>query len=403
MDPAIIPRNNYLESLIRLKDLQIIKVVTGIRRSGKSTLFETYRDYLFSLGIETNQIIFLNLELLEFSSLCTCHALYEHIIGRLVPDKMNYVFIDEVQMCAEFQRAINSLFVMKNVDVYVTGSNSYFFSGKLSTLLSGRYITIEMLPLSFSEYFAYSKESDDQKSFREYMQFGGFPFTLQCKKDDLVIRQYLEGVYNTIIRKDIIEMNKVHDLMVLDSVVKFIFDNVGNITTPKKISDTLTSNGRKISQPTVEKFLQFLCNSFIVYQANRYDVKGKQYLKSLSKYYLADMGFRNFLLGSRNPDTGHVIENIVYLELRRRGYQIYIGKVDNMEIDFVAVDQRKTIYIQVAETVRDPIVLERKLAPLRAAKDYHRRILLTNDYDLNPTYNGIESLNVVDFLLGNHV
>jgi predicted AAA+ superfamily ATPase len=399
----LIPRNKYLDFLISLKDKQIIKMITGIRRSGKTTLFKIYIDHLYSLGINKNQIIFLNLEHYQFFSLHTFVALHEYIDSRLILDKMNYVFIDEIQMCADFQRALASLFTNRNIDLYVTGSNAYLFSGKLATLLTGRYMTIEMLPLSFTEYFSACKQRDDQMAFRDYMRFGGFPFTVQFEKNEFLIHQYIEGVYNTIINMDIIDQHKIQDVAILKNVIKFLFDNIGNITTPKKIKDTLTSYGHKISQQTIENFLQFLCDSFILYEANRYDVKGKQYLKSLSKYYLSDIGFRDFLLGPRDTDTGYIIENIVFLELIRRKYKVYVGKVDNKEIDFVAINYKKILYIQVAETIRDPLVLERELSPLRATKDFHRRLLITNDYDLNYSYDGIESWNIVDFLLGDSV
>ena len=395
----LIARTSYLDSLKKQRDKQVIKVITGIRRCGKSTLLQMYQDYLLSSDVTTAQITAVNLEFVEFAALNHYAALYEYVNKRLLSDKMNYVFIDEVQMCTDFQRAVDGLFVKNNVDIYITGSNAYMLSGELATLLSGRFITIEMLPLSFGEYVLGIPDTDMQKAFRDYMRFGGFPLTLQYNRDEELIHQYIDGVYNTILKKDIVQRYKIQDVTILEDVIRFLFDNIGNITTAKKISDTLTSGGRKISQPTVENYLKALCDSFIIYQINRYDIKGKQYLKTLSKYYLADLGLRNYLLGYKNVDTGHILENIVYFELRRRRYKVYLGKAGNSEIDFVALKQNETLYVQVTDNVRDPLTLERVLAPLRSAKDFHPRLLITNDHDFNASYDGIKSINIVDFLL----
>jgi len=309
------------------------------------------------------------------------------------------VIIDEVQNAVEFQKAVDSLYIKDNVDLYITGSNAYILSGELATLLSGRYVTIEVLPLSFKEIVD-SRSSENQLDvlYRDYLRWGGFPYVIQLLNDEKLIHQYLEGIYNTILKKDIIARNKVSDIFVLEDVIRFVFDNIGNIVSSKKISDTLTSSGRKVSRPTVDSYLNYLVSGYAVYKVNRYDIKGKEYLKSLEKYYVTDLGLRNYLLGFRNMDRGHILENVIYLELKRRGYEIYIGKYDDKEIDFVAKNNDEVYYIQVAETIKSNDTLERESVPLRVIKDYHRRVIMTLDYDVNKSFDGIIVMNALDWL-----
>lgn len=396
-----IERKQYLNQLIKWKDHQIIKVITGIRRSGKSTLLcSLYKDYLMDNGISKDQIIIVNLESIENEHLYHYKSLYNHIVKLLQEDQMNYVIIDEVQNAFEFQKAIDSLFIIDNVDLYITGSNAYMLSGELATLLSGRYITIEVLPLSFSEYVeSNNSEKTIEEKYREYLKYGGFPYITQLLNDEKQTMQYLEGIYNTILKKDIISRNKIADIFVLEDVIRFVFDNIGNIVSSKKISDTLTSNGRKVSRPTVDAYLNYLISGYAVYKVNRFDIKGKEYLKSLEKYYVTDIGLRNYLLGFRNIDRGHVLENIVYLELRRRGYEIYIGKYDDKEIDFLVKNSDEVFYIQVAESIKSKVTLERELAPLRAIKNFNSRAIITTDYDMNESYDGIKIINIIEWLL----
>lgn len=400
MSMNLINRNNYLDQLIKWKDHQVIKVITGIRRSGKSTLLcRLFNDYLISQGISTDQIIVVNLESIENEHLYHYKKLYEHILKLLVPNKKNYVIIDEVQNALEFQKAVDSLYIKDNVDLYITGSNAYMLSGELATLLSGRYITIEMLPLSFNEFIDSNKKNVSiEEMYRDYLRWGGFPYISQLSNDDKLINQYLEGIYNTILKKDIIARNKVSDIFVLEDVIKYVFDNIGNIVSSKKISDTLTSNGRKVSRPTVDAYLNYLINGYAINKVNRYDIKGKGYLKSLEKYYVTDLGLRNHLLGIKNIDRGHILENVVYLELKRRGFEIYIGKYDDKEIDFVVKDSNGVYYLQVSETIKSKETLERELAPLRAIKDFHRRVIITLDYDVNKSYDGIMIINAIEWL-----
>lgn len=394
----MIERPNYLEELISFKEKDLIKIVTGIRRCGKSTLFDLYIEYLLSHGVNKNQIIRMNLEDYEFNDIIDYNDLYNYINSKLLNDKMNYVFIDEVQKITDFQKACDSLYIKKNVDLYITGSNSKLLSGELATLLSGRYIEIKMLPLSFKEYISYVGESDMQKKYVDYITKSSFPYTLKLESAK-EIRMYLDGLYNTVIVNDIAERKEISDIGMLKDVIKYMFDNVGNLCSSTSIANTMTSNGRKISVPTVEKYLEALVESFVLYKVSRYDIKGKNYLTTGSKYYLSDIGLRYYLLGSKNIDEEHILENVVYLELLRRGYEVYIGKNDDNEVDFVAVNEKGEEYYQVAFTVKEEKTLERELKPLDNINDHNPKYLLTTDYTPYTSHNGIKQINVFDWLL----
>ena len=394
-----IQRSRYLKKLIALKDKQVIKVVTGIRRCGKSTLLEQFQSYLKEQGVCEEQIIALNFEDMDNSALTDPKTLHEFIKSRL-SDKMTYVFLDEVHNIDDFPRVVDSLFIRKNIDIYITGSNSYMLSSEIATLIAGRYIQIEMLPFSFKEYVQNEENSFDiSKKYSEYIENSSFPYTLVLKNQSDEIRDYLEGLFNTIVIKDIVNRKKITDILMLKSVLRFVFDNIGSPLSSKKIADTMTSDGRKIDAKTVDKYLEVLAESYIIYQAKRYNVKGKQYLKTLDKYYVVDVGLRFMLLGSKKTDLGHILENIVYLELLRRGYDVYVGKVDEYEVDFVANNVQGTTYFQVALTVREETTLQRELRPLFAIKDHYPKILLTMDDDPEIHHNGIRQLNVKDWLL----
>lgn len=394
----MVKRQQYLEKLIKTKDKQLIKVVTGVRRCGKSTLLSQFQDYLKENGVEEEQIIALNFEDISNEPLLDYHVLYNYVKERIVKDKMTYVFLDEIQAVPEFQKAVDSLFIQKNIDVYMTGSNAYMLSGELATLLSGRYIEIQMLPLSFAEYFELVG-GDKRDAWNAYFRNGGFPYTAYIEEAD-IRKDYLSGIYHTVLLKDIVERKKIQDVTLLESVIRFIFDNIGNIVSSKKISDSLTSFGRKTTSVTVENYIKSLTESFVLYKAGRYDIKGKQHLKSLEKYYLVDVGLRRLLLGDKNTDIGHILENIVYLELIRRGYRVSIGKVGDLEVDFVAEkngDDR--IYYQVSVSVLDPTTFEREITPLKKIDDHYPKVMITMD-EIVSGEDGIKQVNVVDFLLG---
>ena len=397
----MIQRKDYLNSLISFRDKKLIKVVTGIRRCGKSTLFELFQDYLRADGVPDEQIIFVNLEEGEYNEIETYKQLYDFVIEKIVPNKKMYIFVDEVQRVIDFQKAVDSLYVKKNCDVYITGSNANLLSGELATLLSGRYVEIKMLPLSFKEYVsAFPKNMNIERLYMDYIQNSAFPYALEILKPK-DRRQYLQGIYDTIVLKDIVARKKFPDIAMLQSVVRFMFDNIGNLYSTKKIADTMTSAGRKISVHTVESYLTALTDCFILYQIGRYDVKGKQYLKTGDKYYAADIGLRYALLGTKKADIGHILENVVFLELYRRGYEIYIGKVGNAEVDFIVIGDEGEEYFQVAYTVIDTsgATLRRELAPLEAINDHNPKYLLTMDNTPLTLHNGIKQINVLDWLL----
>ena len=397
----LVQREEYLNRLIALKDKQIIKVITGVRRCGKSKLLELYQQWLLEQGVEEEQIITINFEDLDFEDLTDYKTLHEYLKERLLKDKMTYIFLDEIQNVDQFPKVVDSLYIKDNVDVYITGSNAHMLSSEIATLLSGRYMQIEMLPFSFKEYMTSTGNMNERGTkYMDYLQNSSFPYTLELKDQPEEIRNYLEGLYSTIVIKDIINRKKITDPMMLKSILKFVFDNIGSPLSSKKIADTMTSAGRKIDARTVEKYLEALAESYIVYQAKRYNIKGKQYLKTLEKYYVVDIGFRFMLLGSKQMDAGHILENVVYLELLRRGYDVYVGKVDEFEVDFVAQNRKGTTYFQVALSVRDEKTLERELRPLQAIKDHYPKVILTMDDDPEVHYDGIRRINARDWLLG---
>ncbi len=394
-----IERPEYLEQLIRFREKEVIKVVTGIRRCGKSTLFDLYCEYLVQDGVSKDQIIRVNMEDPDYHDIRDYMQLYDWIRQQMHSEKMNYILIDEVQNVPEFQKAVDGLYIKENCDVYITGSNAYLLSGELATLLAGRYVEIKMLPLSFKEYLsALGDKTDLMLKYQNYIQNGSFPYVVQLeKKRD--IHAYLEGIYTSIILKDIMARYRIADTGGLDSVIRFMFDHVGNLCSATKIANTMTTAGRKIAISTVENYLGALTECFILYKAGRYDVKGKQYLTTGNKYYLCDMGLRYYLLGTKRADLGHILENVVYLELLRRGYEVYIGKVGNAEIDFIAIGEEGEEYYQVALTVMEESTLERELAPLESIRDHNPKYLLTMDFTPLTSHNGIKQWNVLEWLM----
>lgn len=392
-------REEYLNTLIHFREKNLIKVITGIRRCGKSTLFELFQEYLKNSGVSESQIVSINLEDGDYNSIQNYQDLYNLVNEQLDSNEMNYVFLDEVQQVERFQKAVDSLYIKKNVDLYITGSNAYLLSGELATLLSGRYVEIKMLPLSFREYISYFGETVDiTRKYTDYLINSSFPGTLELtRKQD--IRTYLDGIYTSIVLKDIISRRRIADVSMLESVIRYMFDNIGNLCSSTKIANTMTSAGRKISVPTVESYLEALTDSFILYRVERYDVKGKQYLSTGCKYYLADIGLRYYLLGNRQVDFGHILENIVYLELVRRGYEVHVGKMGTSEVDFVTFNEEGIEYYQVALSVLDENTLKRELTPLDSISDHNPKYLLTMDMLPITSHNGIKQINVLEWLL----
>lgn len=397
---SIINRQEYLDKLIALRDKQLIKVITGIRRCGKSTLMEIFQNYLKSNGVSDNNIISINFEDYDNYELREPSKLYSYIKEKLSDTGMNYIFLDEIQHAEDFPRIVDSLYIKKNVDIYITGSNAYMLSSEIATLLSGRYVEIKMLPLSFKEYIESTGDTKElSRKYADYIENSSFPYTLELRDTPKELYNYLEGIYNSIVVKDIANRKKITDTMMLESITRFLFDNIGNPMSTKKIADTMTSMGRKIDVKTVEKYVSALTESFVMYQAKRYNVKGKQYLKTLEKYYAVDMGLRYMLLGTRGADVGHILENVVYLELIRRGYDVYVGKIDDLEVDFVAMDKKQIEYFQVTATVRDENTLNRELLPLQKISDNYPKVILTLDDDPEADYDGIKRINVLDWLI----
>ena len=395
-----IERHNYLDKLIAFKDKKLIKVITGIRRCGKSTIMEIYRDWLTEHGVLPEQIIYLNFEDYDYYELRNPQKLYAYIKPQIQTEKMTYIFFDEIQHVTDFPDIINSLNLKPTVDLYITGSNAYMLSSEIATLLSGRYVEIAMLPLSFKEYVeGMGDTSNLQKAYTDYITKSSFPYTLELDTPT-EISDYLSGVYNTTVVKDIMSRKKLPDVMMLESVIRFTADNIGNILSTKRIADIMTADGRKIDQKTVERYLSALSETFFVYEAKRYNIKGKQLLKTLGKYYLVDMGLRRLLLGSRSFDAGRILENIVYLELLRRQKKVYIGKMDTLEVDFVTMDENDITYYQVAATVRDENTLRRELASLQQIHDQYPKYILTLDEDPVADYNGIKRINALKWMMG---
>lgn len=395
----MIERPIYLNRLKLFKGKQLIKVITGIRRCGKSVLLELYRKYLLSAGVLPRQIQSYNFEEFANDGLRDAAKLHEHILSHVVKGRKNYIFLDEIQNVPQFQRAVDSLYVRRDFDIYITGSNSNLLSGELATLLSGRYVEIQMLPLSFKEYVsAHKDKSNLPKLYQSYIMESSFPYTITMKGQQ-AIDVYLKGILDSIVIKDIVSRHRITATEDLYRIIRFLFDNIGSIVSIKKISDAMTSAGYGISVPTVEKYVSALVECFVLYPVSRYDIKGKQYLQSGQKYYMADIGLRRAMLEKQLSDTGRMLENIVYLELARRGYKVFTGRSDEREVDFVALNSDGTEYYQVSQTVLAEETLQRELAPLRKIKDNYPKFLLTMDYLPVSSYNGIKPLNVFEWLV----
>lgn len=399
MNSKTIYREEYMKKLQNYKDKKIIKILTGIRRAGKSTILNEFKNELIKSGVLEKNIISINFDDNSNKELLDAQKLHDFIIKEANKNTKNYIFLDEIQNVHGFEKCVDSLFLRDYLDIYMTGSNSYMLSGELATFLTGRYIQIHVLPLSFKEYLNYYGETDELKKYNEYVMYGGFPYLINLDQANEKI-EYLDSIYNTVIMKDVINRKKVNDVLILESICRFLFDNIGSSVSTKKISDTLASNGRKNSVHTIEEYMNALLESYILYKVNRFDIKGKQLLKTQEKYYLSDLGLRTYLLGKNyTKDLGHILENVIFLELKRKGHRIYIGKNDTNEVDFVVETNDDYIYVQVALSVREEQTLRRELKPLETIADHYKKYLITLDYDTN-NYNGIKQISALDFLLG---
>ena len=402
---SFIKRSEYLDWLIRQKDKQIIKVVSGVRRCGKSTLFAIFQEYLLTNGVSPEQIISINFESIEYEDLLDYKSLYRHISERLLPDRKNYIFLDEIQHVSQYQKAVDSLFLKENCDLYLTGSNAYFMSGELAPLLTGRYVELSMMPLSFKEFCEGLSEErqalSDQEKFNLYLTVGSFPYVLRYQYGMMDAREYMRSIYESILLNDIVKRYNIADANMLESITKFVMHNIGNRTSPTTIANTMTSNHRKIDAKTVDRYLRGLTESLMFYEARRYNIKGKEFLTTMNKYYVADIGMRNMLVKGKESDIGHILENIVYLELKRRGYEVYVGQLGpDGEVDFVAMKDGRLEYYQVSETTLDENVLRRELAPLQKIKDNYPKYLLTLDTLFGEMdYEGIQKSNALRWLL----
>ncbi len=398
----MIIREKYLKKMIDAKDTDFIKVITGVRRSGKSTLLLMFRDYLLANGVKEENIVHINFESAKYDDIKDYKDLYKYIEDKVKDDKI-YLLLDEIQSVSSWEKAINSFKVDFNMDIYITGSNAYLLSSELSTLLSGRYIEIKMYPLSFKEFLVFNNydENNLEEKFNEYLKYGGLPAITLIKGNDELILSYLNDIYNTIVKKDIIDRNNIKDVALLENIIKYLFNNVGSPISSNKISDYLNSNKvvQKSNHQTIDNYLNMLEKSYIIYKADRTDVKSKSLLKTLGKYYVSDSGIRNIILGFRNINEGHLLENIVYLELLRRGYRVNIGKIGDYEVDFVAENPHTIRYYQVAQSISDEDVRAREIRSLENIPDNYEKIILSMDKSINNDYNGIKVRNIISWLL----
>ena len=395
-------RKQYLNRLIEAKDTEFIKVITGVRRSGKSTLLLMFKDHLLNNNVKEENIIHINFESARYDEIKNYKDLYNYVKSKLSKGK-NYILLDEVQNIDSWEKTVNSINVDFNVDIYITGSNAYLLSSELATLLSGRYIEIKMYPLSFKEFLEFNNYdmTKIEDKFNEYLKYGGLPAITHIKDKPDLIMTYLNDIYNTIVKKDVLERNKINDIALLENIIRYISSNIGSQISANKISDYLNSNKivEKSNHQTVDNYLKMLENAFIVYKAERSDIKSKNILKTLGKYYIADTGLRNIILGFRNIDEGHLLENVIYLELLRRGYKVSIGKTLDYEVDFVAENVNEKKYYQVSQSIKDEKVKMRELRSLKSISDNYEKTILTMDKTINNDYNGIKVVNIIDFLL----
>lgn len=398
----MINRQLYMNKLLAYKDTEFIKVITGIRRCGKSSLLKLFKEQILEDNKKSN-VIYMNFESFEFDNILTYKDMYNNIKQKIVKNTRNYILLDEVQRVKEWEKCVNALMVDFDTDIYITGSNAYMLSSELSTFLSGRYIEIKMLPLSFKEYLNFTNFETNmniENKFNEYIKFGGMPGIVTLRNDNNLYENAIKGIYNTVFMKDVVERNRLVDATLLEKILKFLMSNIGSPISSKKIADYLTSQGTKITHNTVINYLDMLENAYIIYKVPRYDIKGKEILKTLEKYYIVDTGIRNTILGFRDSDFGHIIENVIFFELLRRGYDVTIGKTDSLEVDFVATNSNDKKYYQVTYSMLDESIKSRELKPLKNISDNYEKTILTMDkLYANTSDEGIKIKYIIDFLL----
>ena len=394
-------REKYLNQLIESKDLNLIKVIVGVRRSGKSTLLLQYKDYLLSQKIKTTNIIYMNFESAEFYNIKDYNDLYNYIKDKITNKNKFYILLDEVQNISKWEKAVNSILVDFNTDIYITGSNAYLLSSELTTLLAGRVLTIKIYPFSFKEFisiYPFKDTEDKFDKFDKYLKYGGMPMIANMNDNENLIINYLNDLKEVVLKKDVISRNNIKDIVFLDNLIKYMASTIGNLTTPYKIADFMKQNGSSITNETVDSYLKMLENAYFIYRVPRYELKGKQLLKTQGKYYFIDNGIKNIIAGISSYDTGSSYENIIYIELLRRGYEVYVGQYNDIEIDFIAINPNEKIYFQVTRSLTDEKVEEREKKSLLAIKDNYKKVILTMDNVKNKQIDGIQVINIIDFL-----
>ena len=397
----MLKRENYLNQLIKSKDLNLIKVITGVRRSGKSTLLLQYKDYLISQNISEKNIIYMNFESAEWYNIKDYQDLYNYIKEN-IGEGRNYILLDEVQNIEKWEKAVNSLLVDVDCDIYITGSNAYLLSSELTTLLAGRVLTIKIYPFSFKEFvseYPFSNDEDKYDKFDKYLKFGGMPMLVNMNDNEDLMINYLNDIREVVLKKDVINRNSIKDVVFLDNLIKYMSSCIGNLTTPNAIAEFMKKNGSNITNETVDSYLQMIENAYFIYRVPRYELKGKQLLKTQGKYYFVDNGLKNIISGFSSYDTGSSFENLIYIELLRRGYEVHVGKYNDIEIDFIAIKPNEKIYYQVSRSILDEKVEEREKKSLLAVRDNYKKVILTMDKVKNKQIDGIEVINIIDFLL----
>lgn len=395
-------REEYLRKLIDSKDLNLIKVITGVRRSGKSTLLLQYKDYLLSQNIKEKDIIYMNFESAEWYEIKDYNDLYKNITSKITDGNKKYILLDEVQNVVGWEKAVNSLLVDTNSDIHITGSNAYLLSSELTTLLAGRVLTIKIYPFSFKEFMAtypFKNEEDKYDKFDKYLKYGGMPMLVNMNDNEQLIINYLNDLKEVVLKKDVISRNNIKDIVFLDNLIKYMASVIGNLTTPNAIAEFMKKNGSNITNETVDSYLKMLENAYFLYRVPRYELKGKQLLKTQGKYYFIDNGLKNIIDGITHYDSGSSYENLVYIELLRRGYEVYVGQYNDIEIDFIAIKPNERIYYQVSRSIMDEKVEEKEKKSLLAINDNYKKVILTMDRVKNKQIEGIEVVNIIDFLL----